>query len=297
MEKKSTYQNLECFKTISEHKLPINCIIQLSNFNIVTDSSDKTIKFFSDFKCINSINTDNEINSILEFKLINLLAGCGNNVNIYDYNYQLLFVFRAHIDLVSSLVSLTNNTFASGAFDRKIIIWKYNQKEIDSFLDGHEGAITSLILLKNGNLCSSSRDNTIKLWDLKNKSCIHTIENIHNLWINQIIQTKDGKLLSCSEDMTICIKDLKFRNPQNIVRLFDSIEVKVILEMNEDYIISGNKLGQIIVWNNKKQIQIINEHKKDITGLIFDKDGNLISCGKDGLIKYYKNRNKLNSLD
>ncbi len=65
---------------------------------------------------------------------------------------------------------------ASGAFDRKIIIWDLTSGQKIKELKGHVDYIRCLDQLSNGQLCSGSKDKEIKLWSLNDEKLVKTLK-------------------------------------------------------------------------------------------------------------------------
>mmetsp|Transcript_33418 Transcript_33418/g.30415 ORF Transcript_33418/g.30415 Transcript_33418/m.30415 type:complete len:122 (-) Transcript_33418:2822-3187(-) len=83
----------------------------------------------------------------------------------------------------------TTNLIVSGADDRKVKLWKFNESsgkawEHDS-LYGHTNNVSSVIFHdKLDAIISNAEDKTIKVWDLNRRICIDTFrKDADRFWI------------------------------------------------------------------------------------------------------------------
>jgi WD40 repeat protein len=78
----------------------------------------------------------------------------------------MLKTLQQHSDAVTCLVFSPNGkTLVSGSNDGKIMEWKINDKESQTFPEQHRRGVTSIAISPDGEtLISGGRDQTIKIW-------------------------------------------------------------------------------------------------------------------------------------
>ncbi|CAD8061540.1 unnamed protein product [Paramecium primaurelia] len=139
---------------------------------------------------------------------------------------QLQILEGIHTDIVSTLNFMEKpeniDSFISGSFDGRIIIWALKKIKEDFvkpkqwfpqfILLGHISYVNCLSLLNDENIISGSSDNTIKLWNLnklKNDwSCIQTVREHTDIVLGLSINEEKKQLISCGGDKKILIMKL-----------------------------------------------------------------------------------------
>ncbi|CAD8161701.1 unnamed protein product [Paramecium pentaurelia] len=139
---------------------------------------------------------------------------------------QLQILEGIHTDIVSTLNFMEKpeniDSFISGSFDGRIIIWALKKIKQDFvkqkqwfpqfILLVHISYVNCLSLLNDENIISGSSDNTIKLWNLnkiKNDwSCIQTIREHTDIVFGLSINEDKKQLISCGGDKKILIMKL-----------------------------------------------------------------------------------------
>ena len=178
-----------------EHKGRINCVIKLSNNEIVTAGQDKTIKVW-------------EIN-----------------------NKSSLMTLSGHTSMIWCLNEISGNKVISGSSDNRAIIWNLNEKKLDFelykdkeisaviqlktgkvllcsadklILKGHKKAINSIIELENHRLVSAGDENNMILWNLDDPEAKYFIEG-HTNKVSSVALLNGNKFVSVSIDQTLKI--------------------------------------------------------------------------------------------
>ncbi len=107
--------------------------------------------------------------------------------NILKINPQNNYLYYADRD------DIMEERRAGNDNDKFIYILDTNKAELVDKLSGHNNTITAFEISQDGSIgLSASQDKTLKIWDLKNNTCINTIENLDDV-IFSISITSDNK--------------------------------------------------------------------------------------------------------
>ncbi len=291
-------------KTIKNHLNNINKISLFPNGNIISVSSDKSIK-------------------------------------IYDQNFSLINnIENAHDDCIRYISILDNENFITCSDDKSLKIWKKNSKKNNTFelletiSNAHKDRIDKVIYLKSKKkIISCSDDSTIKIWEkAKNKyQCINTILNTDSCYISSILEIPDKNLLISGGGDGVIIWDIinykkiklinnAFCSCWNAMKKFDEERIIVgggyngimkVININDGIVVKDIKnyskcWGILVIDNgvfftggedkairiyridNYENISIIkNAHDSDINGFCFIKDGLIVSYSHDKNIKIW----------
>ena len=94
--------------------------------------------------------------------------------------------------MIWTLQELKDNKIASGADDKKLIIWDLNEKKQDCILDTEKSEISSLLYLQSGQLISGYGSGKVKIWDIDNKKIINEFNCDFGVW--NMIELYNGKI-------------------------------------------------------------------------------------------------------
>ena len=196
--------------------------------------------------------------------------------NSYD-NYNIkskepLYYLNYHTNWISCSTVLKDGRFATGSYDKSIIIYNNKTFKPDLTIKEHNNDVNNVIQLSSGDLASCSYDKTIKIYNINgNEYKVLQTLTYHTDGVNKIIELRNKKLnkklVSCSDDKSIIfyfkddneyIKDYSistngYNSPiiqtkdnevcyheyNSVICFFDLIERKII-----------NKINNISVTNN-----------------------------------------------
>jgi WD40 repeat protein len=226
--------------------------------------------------------------ALLEFEPGKLIsASIYSTILLWDINSNNneYIGFFSDYELVNCLVKFDDKYFASASNGPYIIIWDYYLKVPIRKVNLHKDYISALIKLNENNLCAGSHDKLIIIWDWKKEQIIKELSG-HNGKVTCLCQMDDDILLSGSCDKTIkvwknykCIETIKI----------DTDSIRVLLKINNDYF-AGNSSGEIIIWDMKNFLisDKFKGHNLVVTGLIKNKNNELVSCSDDTTIKIWE---------
>ncbi|KAI9298144.1 WD40 repeat-like protein [Neoconidiobolus thromboides FSU 785] len=270
---------------------------------------------------INSYN-NNELDLFLSFsngfiaKLILTLNQQLEFETISDYGSVLI----PKKCLLYSSLFLNNTIAASGTIFNEIIIWDYNNTNINNTttingklvkcLKGHEGVIFGLDFLENKNLlASTSDDRTIRIWDLnqknENESLKFTIfAHQSRVWKVKFINSK--KILSIGEDSSCKLIHLDWdKNEYHIIHSFENHLGKNLwnFQISNDYkyLFTAGNDGALIKWELmdwlneaplKLNIELEKQQNDSIWSFILLNEELSVITTKKGIVYLYNIKNE-----
>ena len=325
---KNSISQLEIQNLIKEIK-SMKRTMNIFHYNTFYLKQTKTIK-----------NHTNNINKISLFPNGNIISvSSDKSIKIYDENFSLINnIENAHDDCIRYISILDNENFITCSDDKSLKIWKKNIKNkifelFETISNAHKDRIDKVIYSKSKKIISCSDDSTIKIWEkAKNKyQCINTILNSDSCYITSILEIPDKNLLISGGGDGVIIwdiinyKKIKFINNTfcscwNAMKKFDEERIIVgggyngimkVININDGIVVKEIKnyskcWGILVIDNgvfftggedkairiyridNYENITIIkNAHDSDINGFCFIKDGVIASYSHDKKIKIW----------
>ena len=266
--------------------------INTINFIIKQEKNTKTQFLNINLEKIKSITAHNDIiSSISLFPIGNLVSvSTDKSIKIWDKNLNFIQLIKnAHDDYIYYVNVKDDNFFITCSRDLSIRIWKKKENKFSLFEiihNAHYDIINKVIFFLNGKFISCSKDKTIKLWEGKNKhQCITMMT--HSKSINSILLLNDNNILITSgEDGT---KFWNFNSCQCNLYIENAIiyfNGDTLVRLDKDRIIIGGYKIHIFSFEEKKIIKNI-DIKFDCYGICVLEDKNIfLVCGscKDILI-------------
>ena len=289
-------------QTLRDHTYWVESIILLNNEQLVSGSSDKTIKIWQ---------------------------------KATETSFELNITLTGHTSTVRSLVVLSAHTFASSSSDKTIRVWDQRIFKCIKVLNGHTDRVRSLAVVGSEYLISISDDKTVIVWDiLKSFSQKSTTRTSAGLWAlalisNDSFMTGDTegslKMWHINSLGISFLADLKqssnetstFVFYQNYLitghlngfikiwelfsfRLFMSIKAYnstlmfiTSININErNWFASGSADNEIKIWDSSfKNIQTLSDQSGSIISLVYlNEIDSLISTSSDMKLKVYKTK-------
>ena len=298
--------NLKEVNSINSH---INNITLLSTFfsgNIISVSSDKSIKIYDkNLKIIQNIENAHDDGIIdLSIKDENNFVTCSKNKEIktwikkenngqFNNEYSInQIIENAHDDWINKVIYCLNGNIISCSDDKKIKIWEQNnnnQYQSVKILK-HNNWISSILLLEDKNLLiSSGRDGT-KFWDLNYYEIIIYIKEVICRYKNALKRIDEYRIIVGGDDDEI-MKIVSIKERKIIKEIKNGFKCWGICIIEEKglFLIGGvSKEIKIYRSDNYECINIINNaHNDDILGISELKNGLITSYGKDKIIKVW----------
>ena len=193
----------------TEHKGRINCVIKLSNNQIVTAGQDKTIKVW-----------------------------------VID-NKSSLMTLTGHKSMIWCINEIKENKVISGSSDNRAVIWDLNEKKLDFELYKNK-EISVVLQLKTGKVLLCSADKLI-LFDLDSKKQLTNYEIKPGIW--SIIELSDGTVAAGYGNGDIGILTIGDEIKEKLLLKGHKKTVNSIIELDNHKIVSSSDENNMILWD------------------------------------------------
>ena len=199
----NSYQLIE---SVKEHQESVNKIIQIKDGRFISCSNDKTIKIweFSNEKLIlnKTLNEDNEINSIIEYKKNEIISTpYGKGLIIFwDINKSKKknTFFVECYGLWNNIQKINDHNVIIGG---EKYIYLFQNYDLIKNIKIDSGCY-SICYLSNGNILTGHHNGNIKEWKFNNNelNCIGEKEGVYDDEINVICEIKNKFILTGALD-------------------------------------------------------------------------------------------------
>jgi WD40 repeat protein len=270
---------------LGHHDIKVQCILELSDGNIISASWDKTFKLWNpkNGNCMKTLKGHNLIRALISLPNGNIASSssCKKSAEIKIWNPNQDFeciqttLLEGYTD-IKKLIALSNNNIASSVFlddSPYLIIFDYNNGyTLSNSLLIYE--VSSLAHLYDNKFASTNRDYDIILWDIdKTPAQFKVLKKAHtdDIWC-LAFSNKYGLLYSGAAD-AIRIWDCKSNYECiNAFKAHDGLVTRLILLPN-GYFASGSNDAKIKIWDrNCECINTLSGGKGYVTSILFLKD-------------------------
>lgn len=188
-------------------------------------------------------------------------------------------------DVVSLAISPDNKYFASGSWDKKVVLWNLDSFDQEWRFKAHESSVLSIDFAHDSNfLATCSDDAHAKIWNVDSQSLKTNLPG-HRSKINDIAfnkALKDRFVATVSSRGYARVFDLK-KDGKRIRKIsFDNVGINAVEFGPEGHrIILGMEDNRILVYNyfQQKNERTLEGHNQAIKSLDLSSDGSKILSG------------------
>lgn len=274
------------------HTNEITCIISMSNGNIASGSSDKTIRIWDlgSGSCTKQLCGHRySILCLIQLRDGRLLSGSlDTTIRMWNPDKNIkekCKIFRGHRHNVLCLAELTQPRFASGSDDWSIIIWNTVTEADERIISGHTSSVLSLLSFDERHFISGGYDNLIKVWSMHTFQCEYTLSEDRHC-AEKLFHDSRGKVISVGADKTIRFRTI-FSDETSQVNHFPYY-FKYAYPLKEGrfaLVKTEQDCSTIEIWNtspHQKERQFLSNPFKKINCPTQAITGELISGNSDG---------------
>ena len=294
--------NLKNINSIKPNDKYINSVSIFPSGNIISVSSDKSIKIFDiHFNILQDIQNAHEDSiTYVEIKDEDNFFTCSSDKNIKLWvknkkEFQIDKIIKnAHEDKIRKLIYCSNENLISCSWDKTIKIWKEknnNFQNIKTLI--HSNEICSILFLEDKNILISSGLEGTKFWDLNNYDDINYFlffKETSCIWHEGLCRLDEDKIIT-QDNKTFSLKIISIKNKE----IFKEIDYSCqcwginLIENKGVFLVGGeNKCIKIYRKDNYECIQTIKKaHNKVIKGFVELLDGTIASYSNDKTIKIW----------
>ena len=292
-------------KTIKDHSSCVFSLLLLKDGRIASCSNDNTIRIYdpkSKYHCDLAFKGNSgPVYSMCQLDNGDLVTGFYNGtIKIWTINEETcewkFTINNAHASLVSKVVALSNNRFASCGGDCNIKIWNGSEPSQVPIkvLEGHHSNLRSILRMNDKDiLISISEGRGLRVWNLRTYECISSeLNNIKCYDANSLYQIDDDRVIVGSDNGASIINitntevEYQIKNGEGK----DFYNVSSFVKLNNDHIFCGCGNGKYCLIDTKKMQYTIQEstHKEGFTDLLKVDNYTFLSSSYDNTIKIWK---------
>ena len=282
-------------KTIKAHSESILSISQFPTGEIISSSSDKSIKIWDkNFNIIQNIpNAHNNWIYYISIKDKNNFASSSNKIiNIWikqNNKFILNKTINAHKDKIKKIIYLTNGIIISCSFDKTIKIFKEDSNNNNQYICikklSHKNYINSILYIEEKNMLISSGIYVTKIWNFLNYELIISIENAECHCWNALEKIDNDRIIVGGTDGLM--KVISLDEKKIIKKINNNFYCNCICKIkNKNFFLVGgdSENNNINIYNsiNYQYINFIpNAHFDIIIGFFELDNGNILSYSQD----------------
>lgn len=190
----------------------------------------------------------------------------------------------AHDLLVTSVAfDPSGSQFASGGYDRKVVIWDRATLTPVHELDGHYDGIYEVAYSPDGSvLASASEDDTVRLWDPRTGQLLQVLEASER-WFTSVAFSPDGTKVAATTYGAVHVWDVA--TGEHLIE-FDDIDAwsnGVAFTMDGSRLITTGWAGADI-WDlttGERLLSLSDQHTRAVLSLAISPDGTRLVTGAD----------------
>ncbi|HMD94490.1 MAG TPA: WD40 repeat domain-containing protein, partial [Trebonia sp.] len=166
---------------------------------------------------------------------------------VLDADLKFRASLRGHGGEITAVAGLSDTTLVSASKDSTLRVWDLAGQRPAGGAPGHDGPVTALLFTDAG-LMSGSADGSLRTWDQGGAQL--SASDVHSGQIWYLSGAPDGTFAAATQSGTILFGHLQ-RGVQVLSGHAD--EAKVVLILADGRLLSADKSGIIIVWEQRRR--------------------------------------------
>jgi WD40 repeat protein len=231
---------------------------------------------------------------------------CGGDYNIILWDLDLAYNLYmqspyipaqgtpGHDDWVRSVsVTADASIAASGAFDRKVILWRVKDGEYLHTFAAFPGGVRSVSLSGNGRLlalCHGRFNNVAIVWDVEEKRRICQFGHLNLTGWAGALSSNGDCAVSARSDFTLCLWEIPTGQVRATFAGHQDTVYCAIFGPNDEILLSGSNDSRALLWDIKAAA-ILHEfqgHAGPVQSVALSPDGSLAATGSyDSMVRVW----------
>jgi WD40 repeat protein len=193
-------------------------------------------------------------------------------------------LLEAHSPLVTSVAfHPSGSTFATGGYDRRVVIWDRATLTPIHELEGHYDGIYEVAFSPDGALvASASEDDTVRLWDTRTGEQLHVLQ-ADERWFTSVAFDPDGTRVAATTYAAAHVWDVV--TGEHLAK-FDDIDAwsngVAFTPDGEGLIATG--WARADIWDmatGERRLEFVDHHSRAVLSLAISPDGTRLATGAD----------------
>ncbi len=191
---------------------------------------------------------------------------------------------EAHSPLVTSVAfDPSGSTFATGGYDRRVVIWDRATLTPIHELEGHFDGIYEVAYSPDGSLvASASEDDTVRLWDARSGEQLQVLQ-ADERWFTSVAFSPDGTLVAATTYAAAHVWNVE--TGEHLAK-FDDIDAwsngVAFLPDGGGLITTG--WARADIWDmatGERLLEFVDQHSRAVLSLAISSDGTRLATGAD----------------
>lgn len=287
-------KNLDTLPRVGPHTEKINALAVLSTNNIVSASSDTTVKIWDSNIGENLKTLEGHTSSVWALCVLsndNIVSGSGDGTVIV-WNSQtgdLIKILVKHTCFVYSLARLSNDNIVCGFEDNTIQVWNSKTSKLVRNLEGHTWSVNALAVLENDFIVSGAGypDNSIRIWNSANGQLVHTLVG-HTKGVYALAVLSNSNIVSGGSNGEVKIWDSRIGSLMKSLEV-NTKHVNALVVAGEDKIVNGTWDHTIQIWKSGELSKTLEGHTDHVLALavLHNNNRNIVSASWDKTIRIW----------
>ena len=191
---------------------------------------------------------------------------------------------EAHSPLVTSVAfDPSGATFATGGYDRRVVIWDRATLTPIHELLGHFDGIYEVAYSPDGSLlASASEDDTVRLWDTRSGEQVHVLQ-ADERWFTSVAFSPDGTLVAATTYAAAHVWDVATGEHRAKFDDIDAWSNGVAFTPDGGGLITSG-WARADIWDmatGERLLEFIEQHSRAVLSLAISPDGTRLATGAD----------------
>ena len=280
-----------CLITISL-TTEVDALIALNDNKLILGGKEELQIFESENKTIKEISKEinGRINCLIKLSNGNIISGGQDNtIKIWDINKkENLFTLKGHTSIIWDIHEIEDNKLISASDDNKSKIWDLNTKKEICDLYQSNKQISSIAVLKNNKILLASGKELL-LFNLNTKKQECSLEIKRGVW--SLKELSNGDIaVGISNGLLYIIQITDKILIETIFVQGHKKTINCIIELDNHKLVTSSDENDLILWdpNEPDSMYLLKGHNDIVTSLCYISGNKFASASRDKTLKIWE---------